>query len=125
MSISTEQQPQLFQQIIKSVEVFTKAGFDGPHTVEFQSKEGAALTLTWNPLENLLLVEGQVSKYTSMAKGNVLRLFSTGADHFGILLEVANMVPHLYNVCKEEEQRQKEYAAQVQQGMTNFLKSFE
>jgi len=123
MSISTEQQPQLYQQIVKAVEVFTKAGFTAPHTVEFQHK-GSTLTLTWNSLDNNLLVEGQVSKYTSLAKGNVLKLNPTGSEHFAILLEVANMIPHLYNVCKEEEQRQKEYAVQVQHKMTHFLKSF-
>lgn len=114
----------LYQQIVKAVEVFTRARFTEPHTVEFQHK-GSTLTLTWNSLDNNLLVEGQVSKYTSLAKGNVLKLLSGGADHFGIILAVANMIPHLYGVCKEEEQRQKEYAVQVQQGMANFLKSFE
>jgi hypothetical protein len=114
----------LYQQIIKAVEVFTNAKFEGPHTVESPSK-GSILTLTWDPNARCFLVEGQVSKYTSVTRGNVLKLLSGGADHFGIILAVANMIPHLYGVCKEEEQRQKEYAVQVQQGMANFLKSFE
>lgn len=66
----------LYQQIIKAVEVFTNAKFEGTHTVEFQHK-GSTLTLTWNSLDNNLLVEGQVSKYTSLAKGNVLKLNPT------------------------------------------------
>lgn len=85
----------LYQQIVKAVEVFTRARFTEPHTVEFQHK-GSTLTLTWNSMDSKLLVEGQVSKYTSLAKGNVLKLNPTGSEHFAILLEVANMIPHLY-----------------------------
>ncbi len=40
----------LYQQIVKAVEVFTRARFTEPHTVEFQHK-GSTLTLTWNSLD--------------------------------------------------------------------------